>query len=253
MGHYKALSKDKTLPKESKDLYTTVTQGLKVILNACFSGDTLVVTPTGIKNIKDFRVGDRVVNVNPETLEVEVDKVVAVQAYQYNGDIYHFQDKRFVDLMVTPNHKLLTVDRRKSSARGTVFRTAEEVRDLANVAIPKLRAGVRRGSADSKVSMLEVARQIGAIANFYPPSGVRIINWFRTLPPELQTKIREQGRVRKLGTQPTWADDAKNHQSRYELAADAVEETDVDAIEAAGGRVTLGEAPLSASPSPLSR
>ena len=81
VGHYKALSKDKTLPKESKDLYSTVTQGLKVILNACFTGDTLVVTPTGIKNIKDFRVGDQVINVNPETLEVEVDKVVAVQAY----------------------------------------------------------------------------------------------------------------------------------------------------------------------------
>ena len=34
VGHYKALAKDKTLPKESKDLYSTVTQGLKVILNA---------------------------------------------------------------------------------------------------------------------------------------------------------------------------------------------------------------------------
>ncbi|MDA4117299.1 MAG: DNA-directed DNA polymerase I [Thaumarchaeota archaeon] len=36
VGHYKALSKDKTLPKESRDLYTTVTQGLKVILNASY-------------------------------------------------------------------------------------------------------------------------------------------------------------------------------------------------------------------------
>ena len=36
VGHYKALSKDKTLPKESRDLYSTVTQGLKVILNASY-------------------------------------------------------------------------------------------------------------------------------------------------------------------------------------------------------------------------
>jgi DNA polymerase, archaea type len=36
VGHYKALAKDKTLPKESKDLYSTVTQGLKVILNASY-------------------------------------------------------------------------------------------------------------------------------------------------------------------------------------------------------------------------
>jgi DNA polymerase I len=36
VGHYKALSKDKTLPKETRDLYTTVTQGLKVFLNASY-------------------------------------------------------------------------------------------------------------------------------------------------------------------------------------------------------------------------
>ena len=36
VGHYKALAKDKTLPKESKDLYSTVTQGLKIILNASY-------------------------------------------------------------------------------------------------------------------------------------------------------------------------------------------------------------------------
>ena len=241
VGHYKALAKDKTLPKESKDLYSTVTQGLKVILNACFTGDTLVVTPTGIKNIKEFRVGDQVVNVNPQTLEVEVDKVVAVQAYQYDGDIYHFQDRRFVDLMVTPNHRLLTVDKRKSSRSGAMFRSAEDVRGLANVAIPKLRGGVKRGSANPRVSMLKVAKEIGAFASFYPPSGVRLINWFRTLPPGMQKKIREHGRVRKLGTQPTWAKTVKNRQSRYELPADALEEVDVDAVEGAGGRVMLGE------------
>jgi DNA polymerase elongation subunit (family B) len=241
VGHYKALSKDKTLPKESKDLYSTVTQGLKVILNACFTGDTLAVTPTGIKNIKEFRVGDQVINVNPETLEVEVDKVVAVQAYQYDGDIYHFQDNRFVDLMVTPNHRLLTIDRRKSSESGAIFRSAEEVRDLANVAIPKLRAGVRRDSANNRVSMLKVAKEIGAFASVYPAPGTRLINWFRTLPSHLQKKLRENGRVRKLGTQPTWEKAVKNRQSRYELPADAVEEVDVDAVEAAGGRVMLGE------------
>lgn len=241
VGHYKALSKDKTLPKESKDLYSTVTQGLKVILNACFTGDTFVVTPEGIKNIKDFRVGDQVVNVNPETLEVEVDKVVAVQAYQYRGDLYHFQDRRFVDLMVTPNHRLLTVDRRKSAGGGATFRTAEEVAGLANVAIPKLQGGLRRDSANRRVSMLKVAQGASALASFYPPPGVRLIDWFRTLPLGLQDKIREHGRVRKLGTQPAWATAAKNRQSRYELPAAVVDEFDIDAVEAAGGRAMLGE------------
>jgi DNA polymerase elongation subunit (family B) len=241
VGHYKALSKDKSLPKESKDLYSTVTQGLKVILNACFTGDTLVVTPDGIRNIKDFRVGDQVINVNPATLEVEVDKVVAVQAFRYDGDMYHFADKRFVDLMVTPNHRLLTVDRRKSTASGATFRTAEEVRGLANIAIPKLRSGVTREAPGRRISMLETARELNAYVSLYPPAGTRLINWFRTLPAGLQKKVREHGRVRKLGTQPSWATTAKNRQSRYELPADAVQEIDIDAAEAAGGRAMIGE------------
>ncbi|HVB94983.1 MAG TPA: DNA polymerase domain-containing protein [Nitrososphaerales archaeon] len=241
VGHYKVLAKDKTLPKESKDLYSTVTQGLKVILNACFSGDTFVVTPDGIKNIKDFRVGDQVINVNPATLEVEVDKIVAVQAFRYDGDMYHFANKRFVDLMVTPNHRLLTVDRRKSSSGGATFRTAEEIRDLANVAIPKLRGGVRREAPGRRISMLETARELNACVSLYPPAGTRLINWFRTLPPALQKKVREHGRVRKLGTQPSWTTALKNGQSRYELPADTVQEVDIDAVEAAGGRAMLGE------------
>src|SRR5882762_8440085 len=36
VGHYKVLAKDKTLPKESKDLYRTVTQALKIFLNASY-------------------------------------------------------------------------------------------------------------------------------------------------------------------------------------------------------------------------
>ena len=36
VGHYKVLAKDKTLPKESKDLYATATQALKVFLNASY-------------------------------------------------------------------------------------------------------------------------------------------------------------------------------------------------------------------------
>ncbi len=40
VDYYKQLTKSKTLSKEEKDLYKVVSQGLKVILNACFTGDT---------------------------------------------------------------------------------------------------------------------------------------------------------------------------------------------------------------------
>ena len=241
VGHYKVLSKDKTIPKESRDLYSTVTQGLKVILNACFTGDTLVVTPNGIRNIKELKVGDQVINVNPESLQVEVDKVVEVQAFPYRGDVYHFKDKRFVDLIVTPNHRFLTVDRSGSSRSGTIFRTAEEISRLSNVAIPRLKGGMQVVGTPKQVSLLETAKKMNAFASFYPPEGVRLVNWFRTLPPELRQKIRAHGRVKKLGTQPSWRTAKKNRQSHYRLPASHVHEVDIDAVETARGRVLLGE------------
>jgi DNA polymerase elongation subunit (family B)/intein/homing endonuclease len=241
VGHYKALAKDKTLPKESRDLYSTVTQGLKVILNACFTGDTLVVTPTGVRNIKDFRVGDKVVNVNPETLRVEVDEVVEVQSFSYDGDLYHFSDGRFVDLMVTPNHRFLTLDGRKASSSGAKFVTAEELGNLTNVSIPKLRGGIERDQGLSRISLLGVAQETGAYASLYPPKGVRLVDWFGTLPSQLQNKIRSERRASKPGLQASSATGRKSKRSRYLLPATAVTEEDIDSVEASGGRATLGE------------
>ncbi len=233
VGHYKALSKDKTLPKESRDLYATVTQGLKVILNACFTGDTEVVTPGGIRNIKDFRVGDQVVNVNPETLEVEVDRVVAVQAFRYEGDLYHFADGGFVDLMVTPNHRLLTAD------GGATFRTAEDVAALSNVTVPKLRGGVRREGA-SRISLLETARALGVPVSFYPPGGVRLDDWIGGLPRGLQGRVRDHGTATAPGAEQPSSPEAGAVEPRCELPAEMVEEADLDAVEGAGGRAMLG-------------
>ena len=55
--YYKQLTKSKTLSKQDLELYKVVSQGLKVILNACFTGDTEILTSDGIKNIKDIRPG----------------------------------------------------------------------------------------------------------------------------------------------------------------------------------------------------
>ena len=117
VGHYKHLAKDRSLTQEERELYGVVSQGLKVILNACFTPDTYIVTPQGIKNIRDVKVGDKVVNVNPETLATEIDTVVEVQQFPYKGELYHFNDRRFVDLAVTPNHRMLVQERRHDLTR----------------------------------------------------------------------------------------------------------------------------------------
>jgi DNA polymerase I len=236
VAHYKPLTRDQTLSPEDRELYNVVTQGLKVFLNACFTGDTFVVTPNGVKNIKEVRVGDQVVNVNPHTLRAELDRVVEVQAFPYKGDLLHFKDKRFVDLMVTPNHRFLTLDRRKSSDSHTAFRTAEALCGLTNVTIPSLKGGVSDDSPTPKVSLLETAKSLGAYANIYPESGVRLINWFRRLPPEQKLRIRSQGMVCKY-----WSRKRNRLESHYRVPTRHVTEEDIDAVEAAGGKVMVGE------------
>ena len=236
VSHYKPLTKDMTLSKEDRELYNVVTQGLKVILNACFTGDTFLVTPKGVKNIREMRVGDEVVNVNPETLKVEIDKVIDVQAFPYAGDLLHFKDRRFVDLMLTPNHRMITLDHRKSSKSHTLFRTAEQVYGLTNMTIPKLRDGVDSRIHLRKISLLETAKLVGVHANFYPENRMRLINWFRRLPKEQRWKIREYGKVCKY-----WSKSKGRLESHYRIPAQRLTEEDIDAVQASGGSVLVGE------------
>ena len=234
VAHYKPLTKDKTLPAEDRELYNIVTQGLKVFLNACFTGDTLVVTPDGIKNIKDFKVGDKVVNVNPDTLRVEVDDVVEVQEFDYSGDLYHFKDVGTTDLKVTPNHRMLVMDRRKGSRTHTTFRAAEEVFGRTNMAIPALRSPLRDLVPPKRVSMLSAAQELGAEVHFYPDLR-RLSNWFRRLDKPLQLKIRRSGVVHK---QKSKIDPRLG--SHYAIPAKLVTEADIDCAERAEGVVMVG-------------
>ncbi|MDG6910208.1 MAG: ribonuclease H-like domain-containing protein, partial [Nitrososphaerota archaeon] len=236
VAHYKPLTRDRTLPTEDRELYNVVTQGLKVFLNACFTGDTYVITPQGVRNIKEMRVGDEVVNVNPQTLRAEVDKVVEVQVYRFEGDLLHFKDKRFVDLLVTPNHRMLTADRRKSSLTGTSFRTAEEVCGLTNMAIPKLKGGVEDRVPPRRVSLLDAAKQVGASAYLYPKQGSRLADWLRTLPFEQRRKIREYGEACRRRSKR-----GRGVEPHYRVPAGYLTEADLDAFEGAGGRALVGE------------
>ncbi|HEV2139081.1 MAG TPA: DNA polymerase domain-containing protein, partial [Nitrososphaerales archaeon] len=234
VAHYKPLTKDTSLPKEDRELYNVVSQGLKVFLNACFSGDTFVVTPSGIKNIKDFKVGDKVINVNPETLAIETDEVVEVQTFDYSGDVYHFKDVGTIDLIVTPNHRMLVTDRRKKSRTGVVFRTAEEVYNLANVAIPAIRSPLHVPKAPERISMLLTAQELNAEVHFYP-NEPRLSNWFRKLDPHVQQEIRKFAVVHKQVSKIN-----PRLKSHYTLPAKSVSESDIDAVEAAGGIAMVG-------------
>jgi len=74
------------------------------LYGTCFSGDTEVLTVSGIKNIKDVNVGDAVYTLNPETHDIEVENVVATQRNK-TKEFFNFKG-RSVDFKVTSDHKL---------------------------------------------------------------------------------------------------------------------------------------------------
>ena len=126
------IARERNLAKENNDKskYSEMSMkyaAIKGIVN-CFSGDTSIITPDGYKNIKDFKVGDKVVNVNPVTMLPEIDEVIATQKYFHSGSAYHFVSNKS-DLIVTPDHRFLVESRETTSWEyGTpAFKTAEEL------------------------------------------------------------------------------------------------------------------------------
>ena len=152
--YYKQLTKSKTLSKQDIELYKVVSQGLKVLLNACFTGDTEILTTDGIKNIKDIRPGEHVVNVNPETMEPEIDEVIETQDFLYNDEIYNLKNRKQLDLKVTKNHRLLV----RQGRSPVTFLEARSLERLTDISIPSINSPIIRDD----VSVISLSGYKGA-------------------------------------------------------------------------------------------
>ncbi|THE65881.1 hypothetical protein D8Y22_04975 [Salinadaptatus halalkaliphilus] len=87
---------------------------VKVIMN-CFTPDTEVLTPHGVRDITDLEIGDEVYSLDPETDELERKPVVETHAYpEYDGDLIDIETNK-IDFSVTPNHRMLV---RKNETNG---------------------------------------------------------------------------------------------------------------------------------------
>ncbi|ELY60219.1 DNA polymerase B elongation subunit [Natronococcus amylolyticus DSM 10524] len=87
---------------------------VKVIMN-CFTPDTEVLTPEGVRGITDLEIGDVVYSLDPETEELEAKPVVETHAYpDYGGDLIDIETSK-IDFSVTPNHRMLV---RKNETNG---------------------------------------------------------------------------------------------------------------------------------------
>ena len=112
------------------DPITGVKEMVSVLDLKCFSGDTELVTPTGIRNIQELSVGDPVYTLNPETFECEIKPVVDTQSYpnQY-GELHHVEGNTH-DLKVTENHRFLVSNTRGWDGLGPEDYDLREYRDL---------------------------------------------------------------------------------------------------------------------------
>jgi DNA polymerase I len=99
---------------ETYDLYDRQQQAVKVIMN-CFTPDTEVLTPDGVRLITDLDVGDEVYSLDVETMQMEVKPVVETHAYpDYDGELVDIQTSK-IDFRVTPNHRMVV---RKNETNG---------------------------------------------------------------------------------------------------------------------------------------
>jgi hypothetical protein len=84
----------------------------------CFSEDTeVLVRHKGFIPIKDLKVGDYCLSLNPQTRVMEWRRVEKIYVYDYDGEMIDYWGRFGVSFCVTPNHKILIRTRRKKNLR----------------------------------------------------------------------------------------------------------------------------------------
>jgi len=132
--------------KENNKSLSTV---FKRMIN-CYSNDHDILTPNGIKNIKDFKIGDKVYTLNPITKKAELDKVKKVYKYKYKGDMYEFKS-RACDFLVTPNHNIYY-----KSKNGNISKMmAEEIYNKSKFNLP---SNVSMPSFNNKNNKIDLSK-----------------------------------------------------------------------------------------------
>ncbi len=104
-------------------------KNVKRFVYACYDERTRVFTTAGIKRYNELHTGDLVFTLNPSNGLIEVKPIERVYVYRHLGKMIHFDGRR-IDLLVTPNHKMLVKVPTRLGGRivwATVFEDAEMV------------------------------------------------------------------------------------------------------------------------------
>ena len=73
---------------------------------SCYDEETKVLTKSGWKKFSEISYSDEICTLNLKTDEIEFQNPIRIFTYKYKGKMYKLKTKR-LDLLVTPNHKLL--------------------------------------------------------------------------------------------------------------------------------------------------
>ncbi|MFB6091569.1 MAG: DNA polymerase domain-containing protein, partial [Haloquadratum sp.] len=120
----KSLRNDHDPDTSAYEQYDRQQAAVKVIMN-CFTPDTDVLTPEGVRNIRDLDVGDEVYSLDPESMRMEVKPVVETHEYpDYRGDLVDIETSK-TDFRVTPNHRMLVRKNAKNGATWDDYRFVE--------------------------------------------------------------------------------------------------------------------------------
>ncbi|MFB6242626.1 MAG: DNA polymerase, partial [Halobaculum sp.] len=94
------------------DPISGVEENVSVLDLKCFSRDTELVTPDGVRGIDELEAGDEIYTLNPDTFECEVKPVAETHQYHNEyGELHHLSGNTH-DLKVTENHRFVVSDTR---------------------------------------------------------------------------------------------------------------------------------------------
>lgn len=75
----------------------------------CYDSETETLTKEGWKLIKNVTINDKVLSLDPISMNIIWDKIEEVISKYYEGQMIHFKHK-LIDLLVTPNHRIYAID-----------------------------------------------------------------------------------------------------------------------------------------------
>ncbi|MFX1519588.1 MAG: DNA polymerase domain-containing protein [Promethearchaeota archaeon] len=90
---------------------------------ACFSEDTEILTDDGwhtLARLKNSNCSPKIATVNISSGEIEFQEHQRIFEYDYEGEMYNFSIKGGLDLLVTPNHRMV-FNRRTNERKRTVW------------------------------------------------------------------------------------------------------------------------------------